>query len=82
MAKELEALQHEHSDIDVNVFMKYTAKHHSLLFPAFQMQLLLQTSIMGVNFWDKHGKRRIQLSKDKYIKIEDFIALVSNSILL
>ncbi len=73
----MEALQVEHNDIDVNVFMKYTTKHHSLLFPAFQMQLLLQTSIMGVKFWEKHGKRRIQLSNDKYIKIKDFLVLVS-----
>ena len=75
--KELRELITANKEIDLDVFTTYTQTHHSLLFPAFQLQLLLRTKIMGTSFWENHCNRRVRLSNNKYIKIKDFIVLVS-----
>ncbi len=62
--------------VDVDAFLQFSTSHQYLLFPAFQLQLLLRTKIMGVSFWETHGQRRMKLSDNKYVKLEDFLTLV------
>jgi hypothetical protein len=62
-------------DINVDRFLSFIRDHHSLLFPAFQMQLALKKGILGVNFWESCAQRRVQLSKKKYVTIKQIIEL-------
>jgi phosphotransferase system HPr-like phosphotransfer protein len=62
-------------DINVDRFLLFIRDHHSLLFPAFQMQLALKKGILGVNFWESCAQRRVQLSKKKYVTIKQIIEL-------
>lgn len=63
-------------EITLDRFVKFTQNHHSLLFPAFQMQLALKKSILGVRFWELCSERRVQLSKNKFVTIKQLIELV------
>jgi hypothetical protein len=63
-------------DIDLDKFLQFVQNHHSLLFPAFQMQLALKKSILGVRFWEDCSERRVRLSHNKYISIKMIIELV------
>jgi hypothetical protein len=72
--KELQAI----GEIDLEIFLEFSRTHHSLLFPAFQMQLYLRKKVLGVYFWNSHCDRRIKISKNKYVKISDLLHLVSN----
>lgn len=51
--------------------------HQSLLFPAFKVQFNLRESICGVSFWDSCARRRVEISKGRYMAIKDIIELVS-----
>lgn len=81
MLKDLGEL-HQAGEVDLPRFLEFTRTHHSLLFPAFQLQLSLKKALLGVSFWEKHAERRVKVSKDKYIKIKDLLALVSALFLL
>eukprot|EP01039_Chlorochromonas_danica_P007795 gene7795-8606_t len=62
-------------DVTLGRFLEFSRTHHSLLFPAFQLQLALKKSLLGVSFWEKHSERRVKTSSNKYIKIKDILAM-------
>ena len=64
-------------DVEINIdqFREFTRQHQALLFPAFTMQFKLQREILGKSFWTKMGKKRIELSKGRYLSIEEFMNL-------
>lgn len=62
-------------DVNLARFLEFSRTHHSLLFPAFQLQLALKKSLLGVSFWEKHSERRVKTSSNKYIKIKDILAM-------
>jgi len=64
-------------EITVTEFREFVRKYPALLFPAFQLQDMLQQKIMGADFWKVFSSRRMSLSGDKYIEIGEFMALVS-----
>jgi Ca2+-binding EF-hand superfamily protein len=64
-------------EITVTEFREFVRKYPALLFPAFQLQDMLQQKIMGVDFWKVFSERRMTLSGGKYIEIGEFMALVS-----
>ncbi|RYY81143.1 hypothetical protein EON63_16070 [archaeon] len=66
---------HTGGPVDLPRFLEFTRTHHSLLFPAFQLQLALKKTLLGVSFWERHAERRVKISKDKFIKIKDLLAL-------
>lgn len=80
MTKDLKELESK-GEVDLNRFLEFSRTHHSLLWPAFQMQLYLKKKMMGVRFWKSHAERRVKLSKNKYVKIKDLLVMVSNDII-
>jgi hypothetical protein len=58
-------------------FIVFVEHHHTLLFPVFEIQLTLRNRILGQGFWDEASKRRIQISKGKYLPVRDIIELES-----
>ena len=48
--------------IDHETFYQFCAKHPALLFPAFNMQLLLQQKILGTGYWKKLAAKRLKRS--------------------
>ena len=44
-------------------WFKFVMTHQAMLFPAFNMQRILQKRILGVSFWDKQTKRRKQMNE-------------------
>lgn len=63
-------------EITLNRFLEFAKHHHSLLFPAFQMQLYLKKNLLGVNFWERCADRRIKLSKKKFVTVKQLIEMV------
>ena len=45
------------------LFYEFCAKHPALLFPAFNMQLLLQKKILGTGYWQKLADKRMKRCK-------------------
>lgn len=81
VAKELAELEAK-GDVGLDAFLEFTRTHHSLLWPAFQMQLALKKKMMGIGFWQTHSERRVKLTKNKYVKIKDLLQMVCLSYLL
>lgn len=75
VTKELAELEAK-GEVGLDQFLEFSRTHHSLLWPAFQMQLALKKKMMGVGFWQTHAERRVKLSKNKYVKIKDLLQLV------
>lgn len=73
---DLKALEKD-GDINAEQFCKFAKTHHALLFPAFEMQQLLQRRTLGTSFWYKNAERRIEVSKGRFIPIAKFMELVS-----
>jgi Ca2+-binding EF-hand superfamily protein len=61
------------SPIDIDKFREFSRKHQALMFPAFVMQHNLQKNIIGVNFWEALGQKRVELGHGNYIPIEEFM---------
>lgn len=61
----------------VDSFIEFSTSHQYLLFPAFQMQLLLRTKVMGITFWEQQSMRRLKTCDGKYLKLEDYLSFVS-----
>jgi hypothetical protein len=74
VAKELAELEAK-GDVGLDQFLEFTRTHHSLLWPAFQMQLALKKKMIGIGFWQTHAERRVKLTKNKYVKIKDLLQL-------
>jgi hypothetical protein len=53
----------------VDKFRKFTNTHPAMLFPAFRMQLILRTAILGTHFWDRCAAHRMRLTNGKYITV-------------
>jgi hypothetical protein len=63
--------------LNLDDFIVFVEHHHTLLFPVFEIQLTLRNRILGQGFWDEASKRRIQISKGKYLPVRDIIELES-----
>lgn len=75
VAKDLDELEAK-GDVGLDEFLEFSRTHHSLLWPAFQMQLALKKKMMGIGFWQTHSERRVKLSKSKYVRITDLLHMV------
>lgn len=73
--KDLEEFIEQKGDINLDRFLVFVQNHHSLLFPAFQMQLALKQNILGVRFWEKASDRRVRLSQKKYVTIKEILEM-------
>jgi hypothetical protein len=51
-----------------------------MLYPAFQLQYMLQGKVLGHAFWSHCSNRRIELSKGKYVALRDLMELVRKKI--
>jgi deoxyinosine 3'endonuclease (endonuclease V) len=60
----------------VDVLKKFAKNHQNLLYPVFKLQHHLQENVLGANFWIKASQRRVQLSKGKYVTLEELMQLV------
>jgi hypothetical protein len=58
-------------------FAEFAKYHQGMLYPAFQLQYMLQGKVLGHSFWSKCSDRRIELSKGKYIALKNLMELVS-----
>lgn len=65
----------KHDTFNVEKFAEFAKYHQGLLFPAFQLQHMLQGKILGHSFWGKCSNRRIELSKGKYISLRELMEL-------
>lgn len=72
---ELEKIE-RNGTFNVEKFAEFAQYHQALLFPAFQLQHMLQEKVLGVNFWRKCSERRIQITKGKYVALKDLMYLV------
>jgi Ca2+-binding EF-hand superfamily protein len=54
----------------IDKFRDFVRSHPALLFPAFQMQLALQTAIMGVSFWTRCSTKRVRLADGRRVRVE------------
>jgi hypothetical protein len=67
----------KNSTFNVEKFAEFAKYHQGMLYPAFQLQYMLQGKILGHKFWTKCSNRRIELAKGKYIALKDLMELVS-----
>ena len=65
--------------LDAEKFFEFCRYHNAMLFPAFQLQLKLQETVMGRSFWEKCTNRRVELSKGTYVTMGDLMEMVSTS---
>lgn len=63
----------KHGTFNVGKFAEFAKYHQGMLFPAFQLQYMLQGKILGHSFWSKCSDRRIELSKGKYISLRELM---------
>lgn len=75
---ELLKIHKAHSGVDVAKFIDFTRTHHTLLYPAYQIQRILMKKIMGQSFWSKQANKRIEISKGKYVPIVKFMEIHLN----
>lgn len=75
VSKDLAELEAK-GEVRLDAFLTFTRTHHSLLWPAFQMQLYLKKKMLGVRFWNVHSERRVKLCKNKYVRIKDLLNMV------
>ena len=64
--------------VDVDSFRSFCGKHQALLYPAFEMQRMIQQKILGEEFWNLLSLRRVELSKGTYIPIAEFMQIHVN----
>jgi hypothetical protein len=67
----------KNSTFNVEKFADFAKYHQGMLYPAFQLQYMLQGKILGHKFWTRCSERRIELAKGKYIALKDLMELVS-----
>jgi hypothetical protein len=60
----------------IQKFVEFAKYHQNMLFPAFQLQLNLQTKVIGTKFWKKCSQRRIEISKGKFVTLVQLMELV------
>jgi len=58
-------------------FVQFAIKHPALLFPAFELQLALQSKVMGTRFWAKVSKQRYK-HFDNVTELRTFIAKIKS----
>lgn len=66
--------------INLPAFKKFTKTHQGLLFPVFNLQHQLRTSVLGTSFWERASGRRVELSKGQYVTMSDLMLLVRSNI--
>jgi Ca2+-binding EF-hand superfamily protein len=66
------------SGVDIDTFRGFAGKHQALLYPAFEIQRVIQRRILGEEFWNLLSLRRIELSNGKYMPIGEFMILHIN----
>ena len=64
--------------VDIDEFRAFSQKHQALLYPAFEIQRMIQSKILGEEFWNLLSLRRMELSEGKYIPIGEFMQLHIN----
>ena len=69
----IEALQ-QNVSITPEVFSNFCRKHHALLFPAFRLQLDLQSAVLGTLFWERLTGKRMRLAGGKRTSIKELMA--------
>lgn len=50
-----------------------------MFFPAFEMQRLIQTKILGKMFWKRHAEKRLLSSPDGVVRVRDIIGFRTKS---
>ncbi len=59
------------------MFHEFVHSHPAFLFPAFRLQLAIQTSILGTRYWEKASEKRLKLSNGKYLRFSEILRMVS-----
>lgn len=65
-------------DVNKDVFRDFTKRHPALLFPAFEMQRVLQKHCLGAKFWKRITQKRIELSDGKFLSVGEIIELINH----
>mmetsp|Transcript_8863 Transcript_8863/g.13282 ORF Transcript_8863/g.13282 Transcript_8863/m.13282 type:complete len:447 (+) Transcript_8863:128-1468(+) len=60
------------------VFGEFIRKHPALVFPAFEIQRKIIKLCRGKRFWKNVAKRRVELSKGKFLSVGEIIKLLHN----
>ena len=63
--------------ITVDFFRSFTNVHQALLLPVFGIQNMLRISTLGVAFWDRMSRRRIELRPGVMVPVSELMVLVS-----
>mmetsp|Transcript_46202 Transcript_46202/g.93246 ORF Transcript_46202/g.93246 Transcript_46202/m.93246 type:complete len:298 (+) Transcript_46202:115-1008(+) len=66
---------YETKEIDSETFALFAKDNPALLFPAFELQRKLQRKIMGVDFWESHVTKRLELSKgtQSFVSVKEIL---------
>lgn len=85
VAKDLASLEAADGVIDVEDFKQFSKTHPALLFPAFDLQINMRSGVLGSEFWEFQSSKRMELSKGRYISVEElaniaFASIVSKDI--
>jgi hypothetical protein len=63
--------------IDLEAFKSFTKFHQSILYLAFNVQMKLRRTILGDEFWEMLSRRRLKLSKGRYMSLTTILMIVS-----
>jgi hypothetical protein len=63
----------QHQTFTPHDFREFAKNHPALFFPAFEMQRLIQTKILGPMFWKRHAEKRLLASSDGIVRVRDLI---------
>ena len=64
--------------VDKAQFSEFVRRNPGLLYPAFQLQQKLQSSMCGVGFWEDLAQTRIKLSGGAYVHVSSMIVAEIN----
>ena len=65
-------------EVTKDVFREFIRKHPALIFPAFEIQRLMQRKCLNLRFWRKISKRRIEISEDRYLSVSEIVELMND----
>ena len=63
----------EISELKLQAFREFTAKHKAMLYPAFALQLSMKKYIVGESFWKKQTAVRTKICRGEYLTMEEII---------
>lgn len=72
----------ESGKFNIDMFHAFVKSHPGFLFPAFQIQHMLQSKIIGTHYWSTASDKRIKLSNGQYLRFSELLKMVNTCIII